>query len=79
MDGQGIDLATPAIYEPFGLSALEAGLCGCALVLGDIESLREVLGGCGAVCFSGDRDEIADTVKKLTEDQTLLVSYSQRR
>jgi len=34
--------ALPARYEPFGLSALEAGLSGCALVLGDIPSLREV-------------------------------------
>jgi glycogen(starch) synthase len=31
----------PARYEPFGLSALEAALSGCALVLGDIPSLRE--------------------------------------
>jgi len=36
--------ALPAKYEPFGLSALEAALCGCALVLGDIPSLREVWG-----------------------------------
>ncbi len=34
--------ALPARYEPFGLSALEAGLSGCALMLGDIPSLREV-------------------------------------
>ncbi len=34
--------AEPARYEPFGLTALEAGLAGCALVLGDIPSLREV-------------------------------------
>jgi glycosyltransferase involved in cell wall biosynthesis len=33
--------AHPAKYEPFGLSVLEAALCGCALVLGDIPSLRE--------------------------------------
>jgi glycogen synthase len=32
----------PARYEPFGLSVLEAALAGCALVLGDIASLREV-------------------------------------
>lgn len=32
----------PAKYEPFGLSALEAALSGCALVLGDIPSLREI-------------------------------------
>jgi len=30
----------PARYEPFGLSILEAALSGCALVLGDIPSLR---------------------------------------
>ncbi|WP_437731818.1 glycosyltransferase family 4 protein [Sorangium sp. So ce1335] len=34
--------AHPARYEPFGLSVLEAALSGCALVLGDIPSLREV-------------------------------------
>lgn len=34
----------PAKYEPFGLSALEAALSGCALALGDIPSLREVWG-----------------------------------
>jgi len=36
--------ALPARYEPFGLSILEAGLSGCALVLGDIPSLRELWG-----------------------------------
>ncbi|HOQ44005.1 MAG TPA: glycosyltransferase family 4 protein [Bryobacteraceae bacterium] len=33
--------ALPARYEPFGLSVLEAAMSGCALVLGDIPSLRE--------------------------------------
>jgi glycosyltransferase involved in cell wall biosynthesis len=32
----------PALYEPFGLSILEAALAGCALVIGDIPSLHEV-------------------------------------
>ena len=36
--------AAPARYEPFGLGILEAGLAGCALVLGDLASLREVWG-----------------------------------
>ncbi len=34
--------AAPARYEPFGLSVLEAAASGCALVLGDIPSLREL-------------------------------------
>lgn len=32
----------PARYEPFGLAILEAAAAGCALVLGDIPSLREL-------------------------------------
>ena len=34
--------ASPARYEPFGLGVLEAALSGCALVLGDIPTLREL-------------------------------------
>jgi glycosyltransferase involved in cell wall biosynthesis len=37
--------ALPARYEPFGLAALEAALAGCALVLGDIPTLRELWDG----------------------------------
>jgi len=44
----------PALYEPFGLSVLEAALSGCALVLGDIPSLREVWGD--AATFVDPRD-----------------------
>jgi glycosyltransferase involved in cell wall biosynthesis len=42
--GRAAIYALPARYEPFGLSALEAALAGCALVLGDLPSLREVWG-----------------------------------
>jgi glycogen(starch) synthase len=35
----------PARYEPFGLLALQAAVAGCALVLGDIPSFREVWDG----------------------------------
>ncbi|HJS24142.1 MAG TPA: glycosyltransferase family 4 protein [Pyrinomonadaceae bacterium] len=34
--------ALPALYEPFGYTPLEAALSGCALVLGNIDSLREI-------------------------------------
>jgi glycosyltransferase involved in cell wall biosynthesis len=46
--------ALPARYEPFGLSILEAALSGCALVLGDIPSLRENWEG--AAVFVGPDD-----------------------
>jgi len=46
--------ALPALYEPFGLSILEAAMSGCALVLGDIPSLRE--NWSGAALFASPRD-----------------------
>ncbi|MGE3539083.1 MAG: glycosyltransferase family 4 protein [Candidatus Tectimicrobiota bacterium] len=42
--GRAAIFVLPARYEPFGLSILEAGLAGCALVVGDLASLREVWG-----------------------------------
>lgn len=33
---------SPAVYEPFGLSVLEAAAAGCALVLADIPTFREL-------------------------------------
>jgi glycosyltransferase involved in cell wall biosynthesis len=35
----------PALYEPFGLAVLEAAAAGCALVLSDIATLRELWDG----------------------------------
>src|SRR3982751_3746834 len=37
--------ASAALYEPFGLSVLEAAQAGCALVLSDIPTHREIWGG----------------------------------
>jgi glycosyltransferase involved in cell wall biosynthesis len=37
--------ASPAYYEPFGLSVLEAAAAGCALVLSDIPTFRELWDG----------------------------------
>lgn len=44
----------PALYEPFGLSVLEAARAGCCLVLADIESLRELWSG--SAVFVDPRD-----------------------
>lgn len=58
----------PARYEPFGLAALEAALCGCALVLGDIRSLREVWGGAAAFVALDDVDGLVHAVGALIDD-----------
>jgi glycogen(starch) synthase len=60
--------ALPARYEPFGISALEAGLAGCALVLGDIPSLREVWGDVATFVAPDDRRELARTLRRLIDD-----------
>ena len=49
----------PALYEPFGLSVLEAARARCALVLADIPSLRELWDG--AAVFVNPRDPDAWT------------------
>jgi glycosyltransferase involved in cell wall biosynthesis len=59
----------PARYEPFGLAVLEAALSGCALVLGDIPTFRELWDG-GAARFvdPDDAGAIAAAVDGLLAD-----------
>lgn len=60
--------ALPARYEPFGLSVLEAALSGCALVLGDVESLRETWDGAARFVDPDDPEELAATLRELAAD-----------
>lgn len=63
--------ALPARYEPFGLSALEAATAGCALVLGDIPSLREVWGEAALYVPPDDHDALAAVLQRLIDDPRL--------
>lgn len=58
--------AHPARYEPFGLTPLEAGLAGCALVLGDLPSLREVWGESAIYVSPDDAKGLADAINELS-------------
>ncbi|GAB6060032.1 glycosyltransferase family 4 protein [Desulfonatronum parangueonense] len=66
----------PAKYEPFGLSALEAAFSGCALVLADIPTLREIWGDAAIYFRPDDADELECHLKTLIADPELL---AQRR
>jgi glycogen(starch) synthase len=57
--------ALPARYEPFGLSVLEAALSGCALVLGDIASLRETWGAAASYVAPDDHQALRATLQRL--------------
>jgi glycogen(starch) synthase len=60
--------ALPARYEPFGFSALEAALSGCALVLGDIPSLREVWGDAAVFVEPDDSAALGTALRRLIDN-----------
>lgn len=57
--------AAPSLYEPFGLAPLQAALHGCALVLSDIGSFRELWDGCAEFVPPGDPERLAAAIDDL--------------
>ncbi|MDP4000965.1 MAG: glycosyltransferase family 1 protein [bacterium] len=58
----------PSLSEGFGLTALEAGVCGVAVVCSDISTLREVMGQ-GAEYFDPHNlDNMVDVIQRILED-----------
>ena len=63
--------AHPARYEPFGLAVLEAALSGCALVLGDVASLRENWDQAALFVDPNDPPALESTIRTLIDDAHL--------
>ncbi len=59
-----------SLYEPFGLAPLEAAKCGCALVMRDLESFREVWGE--AAMYFDDADTLHQALNTLRYDTAFL-------
>jgi glycosyltransferase involved in cell wall biosynthesis len=76
--GRAAIFALPARYEPFGLLPLEAALCGCALVLGDIPSLREVWGDTAIYVNPEDHDALHGAIEGLIADPDRLARVAWR-
>ncbi|UJR83432.1 glycosyltransferase family 4 protein [Sandaracinus amylolyticus] len=76
--GRAAIYALPARYEPFGLSALEAALSGCALVLGDVPSLREVWGGAARYVDPDDPAALRRTIEPLIDAPTVRADLALR-
>ena len=76
--GRAAVFALPARYEPFGLGALEAGLAGCALVLGDIPSLREVWDDAALFVDPDDDAALTSTLQALLVDEQAQVRLGER-
>ncbi len=66
--GEVAIFAAPARYEPFGLGILEAAAAGCALVLGDIASLRESWDGAALFVPPDDPGKWRAALARLIED-----------
>lgn len=59
----------PVKYEPFGLSFLEAASCRCALIGGDISTLREIWGESMMYVDPENASELALSCNELLMDQ----------
>ena len=58
--------ASPALYEPFGLAVLEAALSGCALVLSDLPTFRELWDGCARFVPADDENAWVRALNELS-------------
>jgi glycosyltransferase involved in cell wall biosynthesis len=76
--GKASIYALPARYEPFGLSVLEAALSECALVVGDIESLRENWTDAAMFVPPDDPHALKDALEQLIRDATLRKAFAER-
>lgn len=70
--------ALPARYEPFGLSVLEAALSECALVLGDVPSLRENWDGAALFVAPEDADGLVRTLSWLIGQPVARAAWARR-
>lgn len=64
-------VASPSIYEPFGLAALEAARSEAALVLADIPTYRELWEDVALFADPGDPQAFADSINRLSRDVAL--------
>jgi glycosyltransferase involved in cell wall biosynthesis len=61
----------PSLYEGFGLPAVEAMVCGCPAICGDIPALRETCGDAALFCDPRAPKTIANVTLALLDDATL--------
>ena len=70
--------AAPALYEPFGLAAVEAARAGCALVLADLPTYRELWFDAAIYVDPRDPDAWARTLTTLHKDPLRTIEHAQR-
>lgn len=76
--GRAAIYAQPARYEPFSLRILEAAFAGCALVLGDIPTLRELWQDAAFFVPSDDPSALREALQTLILDPALRADLARR-
>lgn len=76
--GRAAIFVDPALYEPFGLAVLEAAQAGCALILADIPTLRELWAGAALFIDPRDRRALETALWLLTNSEQLREELSRR-
>jgi len=66
----------PSLYEGFGLPALEAIQLGTPVISSNTSSLPEVVGGGGLLVDPYDTNAIADALRQIDQDDTLVARLS---
>jgi glycosyltransferase involved in cell wall biosynthesis len=67
----------PARYEPFGLAVFEAAMHGCALVLSDLPTLRELWEGAAVFADPNDASALRKQLEMLIERADVRESLAQ--
>lgn len=70
--------ASAALYEPFGLAVLEAASAGCALVLSDVPTFRELWDGAATFVPARDGRGFAEAISALIEDPATRLEAGER-
>ena len=73
-----VAVAYVSLYEGFGLPPLEAMACGTPVLTSNVTSLPEVVGDAGLQVNPLNIEEIADGLRRLTEDVSLHHRFRQK-
>jgi glycosyltransferase involved in cell wall biosynthesis len=68
----------PVKYEPFGYTFLEAAFSGCAIVTGDIETMREIWDDTVVYTSTCDVTRLSGTVSRLMADEKQRKMYADK-
>lgn len=69
---------SPALYEPFGLSVLEAAYSGCTLLLANISSLIEIWEDNALYFDMRSPKALAQQINKIMDDESLLQFFARK-